>query len=183
MRVISGSARGLNLLSPDGMSTRPTTDRVKEAMFNIIQTKIPCDKVLDLFSGSGALGIEALSRGCRKCVFVENDLTSFGIINKNIEKARLSDKSELYRQDAFLYLEKCQEKFNIIFLDPPYNKGFLDKIFLKIKNNNLLSDDGIIVVETEYNGETPECNDFLCINSKKYGKTMVLIYKLRQNEE
>ncbi len=182
MRVISGSARGLKLITPDGLGTRPTTDRVKESVFNIIQTHIPCTKVLDLFSGSGALGIEALSRGCKSCTFVDFDSTSFEIIQKNLEKSRLSEKAVLHKKDAIQFLAGCKEKFDLIFLDPPYNKGFLSKVFELIDKNSVLQDYGIIVVETEYGGELPSNENFECIKSAKYGKTAILIYKLKKNE-
>ncbi len=179
MRVISGSARGLKLTSPDGLDTRPTTDRVKESIFNIIQAYIPCDNVLDLFAGSGALGIEALSRGCQKCTFVENNLMSFSTVKKNIEKARLSEKADLIKKDAFDFLNSCKTKYDIIFLDPPYNKGLLKKSFDYIYKQNILSENGIIIAETEYDGELPENSYFECIKNAKYGKTLVLIYKLK----
>ncbi len=179
MRVISGSARGLKLSSPDGLDTRPTTDRVKESIFNIIQNYIPCHNVLDLFAGSGALGIEALSRGSKRCTFVENNLQSFDTIKTNIEKARLTERAELLKKDAFDFLDLCRTKYDIIFLDPPYNKGLLKKSFDYIYKHNLLSEDGIIVAETEHNGELPENNYFECIKNAKYGKTLVLIYKLK----
>lgn len=179
MRVISGSARGLKLTAPDGLDTRPTTDRVKESIFNIIQAYIPCENVLDLFAGSGALGIEALSRGSLKCTFVENNLHSFSTVKTNIEKARLSEKAELLKKDAFEFLNTCKDKYNIIFLDPPYNKGMLKKAFDYIYKQNVLSENGIIVAETEYNGELPENDYFECVKNVKYGKTLVLIYKLK----
>lgn len=179
MRVISGSARGLKLSSPDGLYTRPTTDRVKESIFNIIQTYIPCNNVLDLFAGSGALGIEALSRSSSRCTFVENNLQSFSTVKANIKKARLTEKAELVMKDAFDFLNSCTKKFDIIFLDPPYNMGLLKKSFDYIYKQNILSENGIIVVETEFNGEIPENNNFECVKNAKYGKTLVLIYKLK----
>ena len=177
MRVISGTARGLKLLAPEGMGTRPTTDRVKESVFNLLQPYIPCDTVLDLFSGSGAMGIEALSRSCDSCVFVDNNNDAVGIIHKNIEKARLSEKADIVKSDALSYLSCCNRKFNIIFLDPPYNKGLLKPVFDKIFICDLLWDDGIIVVETEVGGELPDDERFLLIRQAKYGKTVISIYR------
>lgn len=179
MRVISGSARGLKLTSPDGLETRPTTDRVKESIFNIIQTYIPCNNVLDLFAGSGALGIEALSRGSLRCTFIENNSNAFSIVKTNIEKARLTEKAELIKKDAFEFLNSCKTQYDIVFLDPPYNKGLLKKSFDYIYNENILSENGIIVAETEFDGELPENNYFECVKNAKYGKTLVLIYKLK----
>jgi len=182
MRVISGTARGLKLVAPEGLDTRPTTDRVKESIFNIIQSYIPCENVLDLFAGSGALGIEALSRGCRKCTFVDNNKYSFDLVKLNTEKAKISDKADFYKTDSISFLNSCSEKFDIIFLDPPYNKGFLCKSFDVIADKEILKGDGIIVAETEYGGEIPENSAFKCIKSAKYGNTLVLVYKTDTNE-
>lgn len=177
MRIISGLRRGLKLDAPSGMSTRPTTDRVKESVFNIIQSYLPADKVLDLFGGSGALGIEAISRGSNLCVFVDIDKDAIDIIKSNITKARFEDKAVILRKDVFSFLDGCSEKFDIIFLDPPYNKMFLMPVFEKIYKKDLLCEGGIIVVESEVGGEEPKSDDFLCIKSVKYGKTVVSVYK------
>ena len=179
MRVISGSARGLKLTSPDGLDTRPTTDRVKESIFNIIQSYLPCINILDLFAGSGALGIEALSRGASHGTFIENNLFSFNVAKSNIEKAHFVDKTEILKKDAFDFLNICTLKYDIIFLDPPYNQGLLTKAVQKIYEKNILDTDGILVVETELNGEIPEHQGLECIKNAKYGKTLVLIYKLK----
>jgi len=181
MRVISGSARGLKLIAPDGLGTRPTTDRVKESLFNIIQPYIPAKSVLDLFGGSGALGIEALSRGSDSCVFVDVDKKAIDIIKQNVEKARLKERANIIKSDVFSYLSCCNEKFDIIFLDPPYNKGFLDKVFEKIFEKNLLKKDGVIVVEGEAGGETPKNSNFICVKYAKYGKTTVSLFKNGDN--
>ena len=177
MRVISGRAKGLKLLAPDGLGTRPTTDRVKESVFNILMPYIPCENVLDLFSGSGGMGIEALSRNCTSCVFVEKDKSALGIIHKNLEKSRLGASATVISGDALDYLKRCSTAFDLIFLDPPYNKGFLKPVFDSIYENNLLKDNGIIVVETEVLGESPDDDRFDCIKSAKYGKTVISVYK------
>ena len=178
MRVISGSLRGLKLIAPEGLGTRPTTDRVKESLFNIIQPYIPAESVLDLFGGSGALGIEALSRGSSFCVLVDVDKNAVDIINKNIEKARLKERTRVIKGDALSYLSSCNDKFDVIFLDPPYNKGFLNKVFEEIYKNNLLDTNGIIVVEGEVGGETfDDDSKFVCIKQAKYGKTTVSVFK------
>ncbi len=177
MRVISGRARGLKLLAPDGLGTRPTTDRVKESVFNILMPYIPCENVLDLFSGSGAMGIEALSRGCKACVFVEKDKNALDIIHKNLEKARFLSEANVIAGDALDYLKRCKISFNLIFLDPPYNMGLLKPVFDSIYESNLLKDNGVIVVETEALGETVDDDRFTCIKSAKYGKTVISVYK------
>lgn len=175
MRVISGRSRGLKLLSPEGLDTRPTTDRVKESMFNLIMPYIPKENVLDLFAGSGALGIEALSRGCGHCVFLETNPSSLLILKKNIEHAKQQSISQARQEDALTYLSSLNNKFDIIFLDPPYNKGLLTKSIEIIYNKNLLSEGGIIVAECEVGGEVPPINHFDILKSAKYGKTMVFV--------
>lgn len=179
MRIISGSAKGLKLASPDGLDTRPTTDRVKEAMFNLIQSYLPCTGVLDLFGGSGALGLEALSRRCGFGVFVDSSKKALEITKKNAEKAKVFDKCEFVQKDCFCYLEGCEKKFGIIFLDPPYNKGFLNKSFDIIEKRKLLLPDGIVVAEREVGGEEINEDFFECIKHARYGKTTVSIYKYR----
>lgn len=179
MRVISGSARGLKLLSPEGIDTRPTTDRVKESLFNILQPYIPCGAVLDLFSGSGALGIEALSRGCESAVFVENSAPALAVTEKNIEKARLLSRAEVIKSEALAFLSICRKNFDIIFLDPPYDKGLLEPVFAKIFEKKLLNNGGIIAVETKHNGEKIENGNFEIIKYVKYGKSAVSIFRLR----
>ncbi len=175
MRVISGQARGLKLVSPEGLDTRPTTDRVKESMFNIISPYLPAEDILDLFSGSGALGIEALSRGSKHGVFVEHNTSAQKILNHNLERSRQAQKSNVYLGDAFTYILQSNEKFDIIFLDPPYNTGLLNKALDQIFKKELLKPDGIIVAESEAGGEAPDTNNFKIIKSAKYGKTMVYI--------
>ena len=127
MRVISGKARGTSLYSLEGNHTRPTTDRVKESMFSIINFHIPDGVVLDLFAGSGALGIEALSRGARKCYFIENSHSAADIVKKNIEKTSLKENSVLKVVDYKSFLNSANEKFDVILLDPPYNKKMCDE--------------------------------------------------------
>lgn len=182
MRVISGIRRGLKLKCIEGETTRPTTDRVKESVFNIIQTHLPADEVLDLFAGSGALGIEALSRYSGHCVFVEQDKQAFACIKQNLENAKLSDNATLILRDANTFLASCSSRFDIIFLDPPYNKGMLAPVFDMISKNKLLKDDGIIVVETEKDGENTEHTDFQVVRRATYGKTTVTILERGDNK-
>lgn len=177
LRVISGQARGRKLLAPEGLDTRPTTDRVKESMFNLIMPYLPAKSVLDLFAGSGALGIEALSRGSQHCTFIEHDKKALAIVKKNIELARQADKAEVFEKDAFSYLSGTGSVFDVIFLDPPYNKGLLEKALCLIARQKLLSPDGIIVCEGEYGGEAPGGTYFDIVKSAKYGKTNVFILK------
>ncbi len=175
MRVISGQARGLKLSTPDGLATRPTTDRVKESIFNIISPHIPAGNILDLFSGSGALGIEALSRGSACGVFAEKDREALKSLNFNLERSRQAQKAEVFVGDAFTYLSQTSKKFDIIFLDPPYNQGLLTRAVEEIAKRALLSDGGIVVCESEVGGEAPPSDAFKIIKQAKYGKTMVYI--------
>lgn len=150
MRVISGSARGLKLSSPEGLDTRPTTDRIKETLFNIIGPDIYLSDFLDLFSGSGAIGIEALSRGAESCVFVDNAKASVNVVTKNIQSARLSEKSLVLKQDVFdaiSYLAEKKRLFDIIFLDPPYKENFNEPVLKKIYESGILKQDGYIILE------------------------------------
>ena len=151
MRIISGSAKGMRLDSLEGNDTRPTLDRVKEALFNIIQTNIKQASVLDLFSGSGALGIEALSRGAKKVVFCDNSYSATEIINKNLTKTKLIENSIIIKKDYIKALEDFykKEKFDIIFVDPPYAKNIAIKAVEKIINLDLLEKKGIIIIETD----------------------------------
>ncbi len=167
------------MLAPPGTDTRPTTDRVKESVFNIISPYLPADRILDLFSGSGALGIEALSRGSEKAILVENDKTAFNVITQNLALAKVTDRAETVHGDAFSFLERTRQKFDIIFLDPPYNKGLLSKAVEMIAKNSLLSKDGIIVAESEYMGEEPESDYFDIIKRAKYGKTTVFVLRTK----
>ena len=174
MRVISGKARGTSLYSLEGSHTRPTTDRVKESMFSIINFNIPGAVVLDLFSGSGALGIEALSRGAKKCYFIENSRQAADIVKKNIEKARVGESAVLQVIDFKAFLNSANEKFDVVLLDPPYNKKMCDEAMKIIFERNLLADDGVIMCETEY-GEVIT-TDFVKGKEYKYGKISLTVF-------
>ena len=150
MRIISGTARGTKLFTLTGDNTRPTLDRVKESLFNIINRKIYEAKVLDLFAGSGAIGLECASRGAKKVVLCDNSKEAINIINKNIEKTHLKEKIELIKSDAIIALENLKsEKYDIIFLDPQYNSQLIKKTVEKIYFQNMLSTEGTLIVETD----------------------------------
>lgn len=174
MRVISGKARGTSLYSLEGNHTRPTTDRVKESMFSIINFYISDAVVLDLFAGSGALGIEAISRGAKSCCFVENSKQAGDIVKKNIAKTNTSDKAIVKIMDFKTFLNSAEEKFDVILLDPPYNRKMCDEAMKIIFERNLLNDNGIIMCETEY-GEVITTN-FTKKKDYKYGKTMLSVF-------
>ncbi|MBQ2614994.1 MAG: 16S rRNA (guanine(966)-N(2))-methyltransferase RsmD [Clostridia bacterium] len=177
MRVISGLRRGLKLNAPQGVHTRPTTDRVKESVFNIIQFSFPAERVLDLFAGSGALGIEALSRGAKHCVFVDADMAAFRLVKENLRLARFEEQATVLNQQAERFLSSCNEGFDVIFLDPPYNQGFLKPILDTIVEKSLLNEDGILVIETELGGEEIPPTPFSVKKSVAYGKTVITILK------
>ena len=145
MRVITGTARGRKLMEPKDMTVRPTTDMVKEAIFSIVQFDVPGRRVLDLFAGTGQLGIEALSRGARECVFVDNSPASLALVRKNLEICKM--QAPVIRADALSYLEGCG-KFDLVFVDPPYHGGLYDKILQALFRFDILNDGGIILVES-----------------------------------
>ena len=186
MRVISGSARGLKLNTPSDDRVRPTTDRVKESMFNIIQDRVYDSQVLDLFAGSGALGIEALSRGASQAVFCDNSLDSIKIIRSNIEKARVVDRSQLVSGD----FKKClrdmktrKQKFDLIFVDPPYYKGLFEEVLETIRTREILKKDGIVIVEHDANTPIEPLEGLEVFKEKKYGITMLTFYCLEDEDE
>lgn len=175
VRVISGMSRGRKLVAPKGLDTRPTTDRVKESMFNLIIPYIPAKNVLDLFAGSGALGIEALSRGSEHCVFVDAGKEASSVVKQNLDLSKQTDKAEVFSFDSLAFLNRTNSKFDLIFIDPPYNKGLLTESVRLIYQKNLLSENGIIVVESEAGGEIPPGDCFNILKQARYGKTTVFV--------
>ncbi len=176
MRIIAGSRRGHKLFEFDGQSIRPTTDRVKECIFNLIQEYIPKSRVLDLFGGSGALSFEALSRGAESAVCVDQDVDSIAVIKKNAASLAF-ENFEAINTDAMSCILSEKRKFSVIFLDPPYNKGFIEPIISAITESGILCDGGIIVLESDYSDEHGEFLGLEIIKQRKYGRTYVTIYK------
>lgn len=178
MRVITGKARGVQLKTPDGMQTRPTADRVKEALFSIIHFDIPGSKVLDLFSGTGQLGIEALSRGAGSAVFVDAREDACKIIRENLKRTKLEGQGKVVRSDYLEYLRHCREKFDIIILDPPYAEVFLENALKCITEIDILQTGGIIITERPLEKELPfEFEGFMRSRDYKYGKTLLTLYR------
>ena len=176
MRVITGKARGVQLKTPDGMLTRPTADRVKEALFSIINFDIPGAKVLDLFGGTGQLGIEALSRGAERCVFVDAREDACKLIKENLKRTKL--EGTVIRSDFMDYLNRRKEQFTIIFLDPPYAEEYLEKAIKRIAEIDILQTDGIIVAERPVGKELLwEFEGYQRSKDYKYGKTLLTIYR------
>lgn len=178
MRVITGKARGVTLKTPDGMQTRPTTDRVKEALFSIIQFEIQGANVLDLFGGTGQLGIEALSRGARRAVFVDFQANACRLIHDNLKRTRLDGSAQVVRSDYLVYLDRCKEKFQIIFLDPPYAEVFLETALKRITEIDILQSGGIIIAERPLGKELPwEFDGYSRSRDYKYGNTLLTVYR------
>ena len=176
MRIIAGARRGHKLYDFEGKDIRPTTDRVKESMFNLIQDFIPGSLVLDLFAGSGALCFEALSRGANGGVCVDKDARSIEVIKKNNKTLAFSNV-EIINCDAMSFLDSTKKEFSLIFLDPPYNKGYIAPVMEKIIEKNVLADSGIIVLESDFSDEHGEFEGLIKLKQKKYGRSYVTVYK------
>ena len=178
MRVITGKARGTVLKTPDGLQTRPTTDRVKEALFSIIQFDLPGTRVLDLFGGTGQLGIEAISRGAKSAVFVDAEEKACRLIRENLRRARMEAEGRVLRSDYLSYLNGCKETFDIILLDPPYAEVFLENALKKISEIDILQSGGIIVTERPLGKDLPwDFSGYVRSKDYKYGKTLLTLYR------
>ena len=177
MRVIAGSARGVVLKTPDGMQTRPTIDRVKEALFSIIHFDIPGARVLDLFGGTGQLGIEAISRGAASATFVDQSDAACRLIRENLRRTRFEEVGKVVRGDYLEYLSRCREQYDIIFLDPPYAEVFLENALKRITEIDILRSGGIIVTERPIDKELPwEFEGYTRSKDYKYGRVLLTLY-------
>lgn len=178
MRVISGSARGRRLKELPGMDTRPTTDQVKESIFNIIQFDVEGRKVLDLFAGTGQMGIEALSRGAAHATFVDMAPAAAKIVRENVELTRFADVSKVVQSDWRGFLSSCREKFDLIFLDPPYKTDMLENAMQTIAAIDILSEHGIMICESPLDKELPElAAPYEKGKEYRYGKIKVTLYR------
>ena len=176
MRVITGIAKGKRLKPLPSMDVRPTTDRVKEAVFSAIQFDIEGRVFLDLFAGSGQMGIEALSRGAKFSYFVDNSNDAAKICSENIKTVGFENVSQVVRRDADAFLSSCSEKFDIVFLDPPYKTGLLETSALKVTEK--MKDSGIIICEHPLEETLPESlGVFTLFKKYRYGKICISIYK------
>ena len=179
MRVVSGSARGITLEAPKGMTTRPTSDKAKEGVFSAIQGNLARARVLDVFAGSGGMGIEALSRGAASCVFVDLDLSALRCIKNNLAKTKLTGRA--VRADAIAFLNACSERFDVIFSDPPYNKGWTAKLLPLAAR--LLDEGGVLLCETDSAEPRPEPVEGLALRKTyTYGRAVVTLFD-RINEK
>ncbi len=178
MRVITGSARGMNLKTLEGLATRPTSSRVKEALFNIIQFSVEGRQVLDLFAGSGQLGIEALSRGAAGAVLVDQSPQAVQVIRENLKKTKTDTRATVYRMDYLQYLATARQRFDLIFLDPPYAEKFLENALQKISEIDILTEGGIIVCERPREKELPlQVGSLQRSRDYCYGKTAINLYQ------
>ena len=184
-RVVTGRFRGTILQAPEGDKTRPTTDKVKEALFSIIQADVPGSKFLDLFSGSGQIGIEALSRGAERVTLVERSGQAASIISKNISKIRMEGSDEIRflkksTAQALELLGQAGEKFDIIFMDPPYKDvpQRLEETAKLISEYDMLAPGGMLIVEHDKDCEMPEeISGLKCVRSCSYGITVITFFK------
>jgi len=176
LRVISGSAGGRKLKEPAGETIRPSGDRVKESVFNIIQFDIEGRNVLDLFAGTGQFGIEAISRGAKKAVFVDSDAGAIRLIRENLKICGFSDLAAVIAGDALRYLEN-DDKFDLIFIDPPYDAGLADKALIKITEFDKLNKNGIIMCETRVDSVLPDVTPpYFMQKDYKYGSVKITRY-------
>ena len=184
MRIIAGKNRGTKLYTLDGDDiTRPTLDRVKESLFNIIMSRLENSNILDLFAGSGALGLEALSRGASRVTFCDNSSKAVNVIKNNINKTKLEEKTQVLHKDfskAIIDLKNQKNKFDIIFLDPPYKTNYIVKAIELIIEENLLSEDGIIIAETDEKDrilKELEDKEIIIYDIRKYGRVDIIFLK------
>lgn len=186
MRIISGKARGTKLYTLEGENTRPTLDRVKEAIFSIIQSEIEGAKILDLFSGSGAIGLEFLSRGAEQAVMCDKSKEAINIIKKNIEKTHFEAKTKIFNIDFEKCLEKLKnEQFDIIYLDPPYETDYIIKSLKKIIELNIAREEGLIIIETDDEKRIEkqiENIDVKIVDKRKYGRATIIFLSLKDKD-
>jgi len=186
LRIIAGCWKGRNLVSLKGSSTRPTYDRIKEAMFNILQGYIPDSLVLDLFAGTGNLGLEALSRGCKKVVFVEKNPRAVRVLNKNRSNLGCLNQSHVICDDVFRVIRYLsgKERFDLIFADPPYDKGLEILVLNAIAENDILQPQGIIVLEHSSKVAQPdEVENIKKIQTRKYGSTSISFFRKSRSDD
>ena len=182
MRVISGTARGTKLYTLEGNQTRPTLDRVKESLFNMINMQIKDATIIDLFSGSGAIGIEIISRGAKKAFLCDTSKEAINIIRKNVEKTKMQDKIIILQENFKSCLEKQIEKFDFIYIDPPYASSFAKEAVEIIIKKDLLKSEGSIVIETDNAKQVIEELNMLNMpieiyKQKKYGRVELLFIR------
>jgi 16S rRNA (guanine(966)-N(2))-methyltransferase RsmD len=185
MRIIAGLAKGRKLLSPEGVGTRPTLDRVKENIFNIIQNDVYGTKALDLFAGTGSLGLEAVSRGAKECYLIDKGDTTFKYLQQNVISLRFEDKCKCLNMDSYEALNLFTKKgiiFDLIFIDPPYSRNMISPAMEVIDKNNLLVKDGLIVTKIDSSEEIYNGADRIAlVDHRKYGNTTICLYRYKED--
>ena len=184
MRVIAGKCRSLPLKTVPGRQTRPTTDRIKETLFNMLQPYLPDARFLDLFAGSGAIGIEALSRGAERAWFVEQNKAAADCIRQNLKFTKLEQQAVLLPMEAHAALQSLQgqEPFDCIFMDPPYNKGFEDEVLAVLNDSTICTPDTVVIVESSLETEISDFEELKVSRVKKY-KTNKHTFLMKTQED
>jgi 16S rRNA (guanine(966)-N(2))-methyltransferase RsmD len=181
VRIISGQLRGRRLRAPEGLGTRPTSDRVREALFNIISKHVPGARFLDLFAGSGAVGLEAISRGAEAAVFVDQSRRALEQIEDNVERCGVSDRARILGKDALAALKTLEaggERFDVVYVDPPYDAGLYRPILRFLGTSGLVEEDGIVVVELRSRDRLPdEVGELRHYRDERYGDTTLAFYE------
>ncbi len=184
MRVICGAAKGRSLVSFKGRAIRPTSDKVREAIFDILHGYFPFDSALDIFAGTGAMGIEAMSRGVKEAVFIDADRHAASLIKENLEITGFSAMARVLPMDAIdgiKFLSARQDKFDLVFVDPPYDELLTNRVLTAIEENELLAPEGIIVSESSKKlGERPMPARLECFRERVYGSTKVSFYTTQE---
>ena len=176
MRIISGEKKGTRLFSLKKRKIRPTSDKVKGAIFNVL-VSVEDKKILDLFAGSGALGIEALSRGAEQVVFVDSSFNSLDLVRKNLEKLEFRDKSRLIKKNVLRFLKSESEgRFDLILVDPPYGKGLCQKVLEILSEKEFLNAKGVLVIEHHKKEKIEKVGNFILLQERKYGDTVVSFF-------
>ena len=176
MRVITGSARGMALKAPKGMDTRPTMDQVKEGIFSAIQFEVEGRRVLDLFAGSGQMGIEALSRGAASCVFVDQDRTAHQVVRDNLRAAKLEKQARVIQSEALTYLHRCRDSYDLVFVDPPYACGLYGEILATLEP--CVAAGGLVTVESDRDEPLPpQVGQLQQQKRRRYGKITITTYQ------
>lgn len=181
MRIIAGELKGRRLMTPSDNRVRPTTDKVKEAVFSMVAGYLPGSVVVDLFAGTGNLGLEAISRGAARAYFVDKDRTSISMVRENVKHCKVEDRSVILWSDFKSVFKKINDKVDVIFLDPPYSAGYMEECFSIIAESEILEEGGIIVAEHSSAETLPEeMSGMVLIKSKRYGKISVSIYEKQE---
>ena len=187
MRIIAGTARSLPLKTPEGLHTRPTSDKIKETLFNMLQNDIPGSRFLDLFAGSGQIGVEALSRGASEAVFVDNDKKAVACIQANLEFTKFDNYAQVCNRDALgaLYQLEGSTPFDIVFMDPPYDQSFEQQILTYLSGSPLINEDSIVIVEASLQTDFDYVDElgFRISKFKKYKTNMHVFLQLKAKEE